>query len=271
MAEGNFGKCLPPILREEGGNDDDPHDHGGRTSRGIIQREYNAYRKRKGLPARDVWSASSDEIREIYHDQYWMPWCEKLPVGVDLVYFDFAVNAGPGQAVKALQRALGNVVVDGRMGIATVQAAVEADPAALIKLFSDRRRSFYRSLSQFSRYGRGWMSRTARIEKLAKGMVAGAQHVALAPVDKGALGGSRAIAADIDEGPISPEKSTAVTVASATASGGLETIIDHTKDQLSPIADVSRYIQMALIALVFVSLGLTVWGLWKRNKAKQVT
>ncbi len=270
MAENNFVRCLPPILREEGGNDDDPHDHGGRTSRGIIQREYNAYRKRKGLPVRDVWSASADEIREIYHDQYWMPWCEKLPLGVDLVYFDFAVNAGPGQAAKAMQRALG-IVVDGRMGIATVQAATEADAGALVKRFSDRRRAFYRSLSQFSRYGRGWMSRTARIERLAAGMAAGAAHVALAPIDNAEMSAVRADASDINEGPISPEKGTAVTVASAAGSGGLETIIDQTKDQITPIADISRYLQMVLIALVFVGLGLTVWGLWKRNKAKQVT
>jgi lysozyme family protein len=141
--EGNFDRCLPVILREEGGNDDDPHDHGGRTSRGILQREYNAYRQRLGKPLGDVWNASAAEIRDIYLTQYWRPWCDKLPLGLDLAYFDFAVTAGGVQATRTLQRALGNVAVDGRMGIITLRA-IENVPhiAPLIREFSERKRAF---------------------------------------------------------------------------------------------------------------------------------
>jgi Glycosyl hydrolase 108 len=37
-------------LAEEGGDSNDAHDPGGRTHKGIIQREYDRYRRQKGLP-----------------------------------------------------------------------------------------------------------------------------------------------------------------------------------------------------------------------------
>src|SRR5258705_8638798 len=67
----NFDACLKPLLEHEGGNDDDPQDPGGRTSRGIIQSEYDRYRARKGKPKRDVWTADDAEVDEIYQTEYW--------------------------------------------------------------------------------------------------------------------------------------------------------------------------------------------------------
>jgi lysozyme family protein len=62
MTAANFSRCLTLVLASEGGNDDDPDDPGGRTSRGITQREYDAYRKtRRNLPS-DVWKASQSAI-----------------------------------------------------------------------------------------------------------------------------------------------------------------------------------------------------------------
>jgi len=165
-----FDACLPWILRMEGGNDDDPHDHGGRTSRGVIQREYDAYRIAKGEPTRDVWTASDAEIADIYEHKYWLPFCPTMAAGVDLIYFDVAVNAGPGQAAKQLQRALG-VKADGAIGPITLAALHASKPADLIKSFSEARRSFYQALAQFPRYGRGWLSRVNQIEVAALKMV----------------------------------------------------------------------------------------------------
>ena len=166
-----FAACLPFILMMEGGNDDDPYDHGGRTSRGVIQREYDVYRRQHGLPTRDVWSASDAEIADIYQHAYWLPIAPTLPAGVDLVYFDVAVNAGPGQAAKQLQRALG-VAVDGAIGPATHAAVAAQSPVDLVNRFSSVRRSFYHALAQYPRYGKGWISRVDQIEKAALEMAA---------------------------------------------------------------------------------------------------
>jgi len=154
-----FAACLPFVLQQEGGNDDDPRDPGGRTSRGIIQREYNAYRKRKGLAPADVWKASDAEIAEIYRTQYWEPYCPQMPAGVDLSFFDNAVNEGPYRAAVLLQRALG-VRDDGRIGPVTLNAIDEADPKLLINNYASRRLAFYRSLATFKYFSKGWTART---------------------------------------------------------------------------------------------------------------
>ena len=166
-----FTICLPYILKEEGGNDDDPHDPGGRTSRGIIQREYNAYRQSKVLPLQDVWLASDAEIADIYQQQYWLPYCPQIPAGVDLCFFDMNVNAGLVEAAKLLQRSLG-VNDDGHIGIITSAAIKNSNAIKLVAAFSDERRAFYRSLKTSKYFGRGWLSRVSTIEQIALKMAA---------------------------------------------------------------------------------------------------
>jgi len=165
----NFDKALHYLLIDEGGNDDDPLDHGGRTSRGITQREYNAWRKEQGLPTRDVWTASDAEVRTIYHDEYWGTPCDLLPNGVDYLYFDMAVNAGPNRATILLQRALG-VDDDGRVGPITRQAIKDADPIQLIQDYSRVKEKYYRSLGQ-PRFLKGWLNRVTHVKTNALAML----------------------------------------------------------------------------------------------------
>ena len=166
-----FQICLPFILKEEGGNSDDPHDPGGRTSRGIIQREYDAYRRSKDEPIADVYQASDAEVADIYEHSYWLPWCPQMAAGVDLCYFDMAVNGGPVEATKLLQRALG-VSDDGHIGQITLAALKNSNAIKLVGGFSDQRRAFYRSLRIFKYFGKGWLARVSTIEAAALKMAA---------------------------------------------------------------------------------------------------
>ncbi len=83
MSADNWPRSLALLLKSEGGNDDDAADHGGRTSRGVTQREYDAWRKLQDKSTRDVWTANDDEISQIYHTEYWLPLGDLLPVGID--------------------------------------------------------------------------------------------------------------------------------------------------------------------------------------------
>jgi lysozyme family protein len=150
----------------EGGNDDDPLDSGGRTSRGIIQREYNAWRQMHGEAPKDVWTASEAEIEEIYRTQYWAPYGDLLPRAVDYQFFDMNVNHGLGNAVKILQRSLG-VIPDGHIGVVTMAALQKANTKILISLVTRERAQFYRSLGKFWRFGKGWIARDLQVEKNA--------------------------------------------------------------------------------------------------------
>ena len=171
MAASNFKASLAAVLKSEGGNDDDPLDHGGRTSRGITQREYDAWRREHNLPIRDVWTADQSEIESIYHDEYWAPNCNLLPVGADYLLFNMNVNAGPYRGAKILQQALG-VNPDGRIGPITREAIRNADPAKLIQRYSDASKAFYLGLHQ-PRFTKGWLNRVAFVQTTALGMVKG--------------------------------------------------------------------------------------------------
>lgn len=166
----NWPRSYALILQSEGGNDDDPADHGGRTSRGITHAEYTSWRLKNGLIDRDVWLASDQEIEAIYHDNYWQPLGDTLPVGIDYLFFDMKVNAGPKRAAILLQRAL-DVADDGNIGPKTLAALVAADPADLINRYSAAKAAFYVSLHQ-PRFTKGWLNRTASVKANALKMAA---------------------------------------------------------------------------------------------------
>ncbi len=153
----NFAQSLAWVLEAEGGNDDDPADHGGRTSRGITQREYDAWRRENKLPTQDVYKASQPEITQIYLEEYWMPLCDTLPTGLDYAYFNMAVNDGPAEGTRLLQRAVG-CIADGRIGPVTREAIRNSDPEATIGRLAAVQRSFYLSLHQ-PRFINGWLNR----------------------------------------------------------------------------------------------------------------
>jgi lysozyme family protein len=166
----SFSQALKWVLVDEGGDDDDPVDPGGRTSRGITQREYNAWKKLRGETPHDVWTATDAEVAEIYQEQYWNPYCDRFPVGLDYLYFDAAVNMGPNRAAVLLQRAIG-VSSDGRIGPVTMSAVMDANPADVINEMSKEKTKFYRSLRTFWKFGRGWLNRVAHVQKNALSMV----------------------------------------------------------------------------------------------------
>ena len=170
MVATNWLPSLAAVLRSEGGNDDDPLDHGGRTSRGITQREYDAWRREKGLPTKDVWQAPQSDITAIYKEEYWNPNGDLLPIGADYMHFNTSVLAGPQCAAILLQRALG-VTADGRIGPITREAIRKADPRSLIERYAAVSRAFYVGLHQ-PRFTKGWLNRVEFVRQTALGMVA---------------------------------------------------------------------------------------------------
>ena len=135
MSAERYNEALKRVLVHEGGYVNDPRDPGGATMKGVTQRTYDGYRKRLGLPSRPVSQITSAEVGEIYRRQYWAAVRgDELPAGIDYVLFDGAVNSGPVQSIKWLQRALG-VSVDGVLGEATVAEGVL--PTSLYRLTGD--------------------------------------------------------------------------------------------------------------------------------------
>ena len=172
LAADNFERCLAVVLDKEGGFSNDPKDRGGPTQMGITLATL-AERRECGpaaLTADDVRNLTRREAAEIYRARYWLPMrCNDLPHGIDLMVFDFGVNAGPRTAVKLLQRAAG-VVDDGSVGPRTL-AAVKA-AGGLIDALVEARLAHYRSLGNYATFGNGWTNRTRQVADLARAMIA---------------------------------------------------------------------------------------------------
>lgn len=260
MSSPNYDKALAYVLQDEGGNDDDPRDHGGRTSRGITQREYNAWCRNNSRKTSDVWHASDADVRTIYHDQYWSPYCDKLPNGLDYLFFDISVNAGRQRAVVTFQKAL-KVVADGMMGQVTIDAINSfPDKQELIQKVSDERRNWYRHLKQFPIYGKGWLNRVDHSEKgaisLAQGHELDKTPAPAAPSKNGN--------AQPDSTTISPEASGGTVI----AMGGLDVLLKSFTTMLEPYKDVTQYVSYALLGIAVVSMIYAGYGYYIRSKVQ---
>jgi uncharacterized protein (TIGR02594 family) len=179
-AGSDFDRCVALVLEYEGGNDDDPRDPGGRTSRGILQSEWNIWcSSHPGLPA-DVWQAPQDQVLAIYRAQYWNALlCDSLPSGVDLAVFDYGVNSGTSRSAKLLQTLVGTDA-DGEVGPDTIAAAAKADPVSLVGRFCDARLSFLQGLPTWGTFGKGWTARVVDVRKEALALAAEAPRPKIA-------------------------------------------------------------------------------------------
>lgn len=165
-----FTRSLETIFKHEGGYVDHPDDPGGATNMGITHKTLAAWR---GNPVTrdDVRNMSREEAGEIYRANYWNALsCDALPSGVDLVVFDFGVNAGVSRAAKLLQRIV-HVEQDGQVGPITVGAAKAIDAEHIVSSFSDGRMEHYRSLRIWDTFKNGWTRRTKETREAALAMI----------------------------------------------------------------------------------------------------
>lgn len=120
-----FDECLGAILRDLGGYGVGPN--GEPTNHGITQAVYSLWREGNLLADKDVWRISFAEVEAIYQGEQWVPsHAADCPPPLDLVVFACAVETGPKQAVRTLQRILG-LPGDGVFDAATRDAVATCD------------------------------------------------------------------------------------------------------------------------------------------------
>ena len=176
MAASNFDLSLKRVLVHEGGWSNHPNDPGGPTMKGVIQRVYDGYRDRKGLARQSVRNISEVELGEIYRRQFWdVVRGDDLPEGIDYVVFDGAVNSGPVQSAKWLQRALA-CSADGHIGEGTIDTLrMCGDYDQLVNGICDQRLRFLKSLRTWSTFGTGWGRRVSDVRRNGLAMASGSQ------------------------------------------------------------------------------------------------
>ena len=156
-------QILDEVIRREGGYVHDPVDRGGPTKCGITQRTLRAWRG-QAVTAADVRRLTRDEARAIYQRRYVdEPGFATLPNPLRAQVIDNAVLSGPRQAVKDLQRAIGGVAVDGKLGPKTRAAlrrrGVRVVHARLIQVRAARIGRLVQRAPAQVRFLRGWLTR----------------------------------------------------------------------------------------------------------------
>lgn len=171
-ADLRFARCFALLDRpgREGGYVNHPADPGGATNHGISLR----YAKTRGtmfdldrdgdVDADDIRLVTRETAGPAYRADFWNAVRgDELPAGIDHVVFDFAVNSGPGRAIRFLQAASG-VVADGVFGPKTLAAVSRPERReSIIEGVCSARLAWMRTLPNWLDFRRGW---TRRVEEV---------------------------------------------------------------------------------------------------------
>jgi lysozyme family protein len=174
----NFEQALRQVLKSEGGFQTDINDLGnklpdgraGCTNLGVTQAAWEKY---VGHPVtwNDMRALTPETISPFYKRRYWdVVRGDDLPAGLDYIMFDFAINAGPGRAVKLLQECVGEAA-DGVLGPISMSTIKSMPVVKLIESFTSAKQKYYKSLNNPT-YEHGWLSRAEIVENNALKMVA---------------------------------------------------------------------------------------------------
>ena len=173
-----FATCLAWLTSPaiEGGYVNDPADRGGATNHGVTQATYDRFRDARNLAHRPVREITMIEVADVYRIDYWdVCRCDDLPIPLDLVVFESAVQHGAGRAVKWLQQVIGTVP-DGQCGPKTLYAvhdrALKHQLPDVIDGYLDIRAAYYAKIiandpSQ-RKFRNGWENRmNALVDEIA--------------------------------------------------------------------------------------------------------
>jgi lysozyme family protein len=169
--QSDWQKSFELMLKSEGGYVNNPADPGGMTNLGVTKATWENWVGRASDEA-EMRGLTPEKVEPLYKKKYWdAVRGDELPAGISYLCFDFAVNAGAGRSIKTLQTAVG-VTPDGGFGPMTMAAVQAVDPVDLIERFSQAKEDFYRSLTTFATFGKGWLNRVADVKVKASAMLA---------------------------------------------------------------------------------------------------
>lgn len=157
-----FQRSLQFVLDHEGLLSDDKDDSGGRTYKGITQKNYDGWRKDKKLPQQDVAKASEREVIDFYYERYWQPaQCALLSYPLDLTVMDTAVNFGVNNAFSFISEALGGKLIYSWPPIR--ESTLKADPKSLSRRIVECRLAYrnyrVRTVPSQRKFYAGWVNR----------------------------------------------------------------------------------------------------------------
>lgn len=154
MVACNYLSCLAFTLKREGGYVNNPLDKGGPTYKGITINRYSEYLKHEAT-IEELKTMPYAHLQDIYKEYWDGVSGDTLPMGVDLVAFDAAVNSGISRGNTWLTRSIGT------------------NPEEVILAFCVQRTSFLLSLNNQAEetFEKGWITRVLACLQEAQRMV----------------------------------------------------------------------------------------------------
>ena len=181
----DFSEAQKFVLQWEGGYCNDAGDPGGPTKYGVSLRWLRSVGLELGdidgdgdIDIDDIKALNVDQASELFRRKFWAPadldrYCQQYA----LIYYDSAVNTGPAQATRCIQRAVNSVegrqrlIVDGACGPLTREALdIWQDVPSFWVFCVNQRELFYRDLvaskPKFGKFLKGWLNRTKALRKV---------------------------------------------------------------------------------------------------------
>jgi lysozyme family protein len=160
-----FNKAFDEVVGIEGKYSNDEHDPGNWTGGEVGQGELKGTMygiSAKAYPTLDIAALGLPQVKQIYRDDFWGKLrCDTLPDAIAGALFKEGVNLGVSGAAKALQRSL-KVTADGNIGQLTTGIATSSPPKEVLCNFLTECAYEYTQMSNFSKYGKGWLSRVIK-------------------------------------------------------------------------------------------------------------
>jgi lysozyme family protein len=163
-------EMLDDIIKKEGGYVNHKDDKGGETNFGITKKVYAEYLGKNPnlVSTADMKLLTRGTAKGIYKNEYFLkPKISTLPVEIQPIILDMAVNHGAKRAILILQEALISfacpVQVDGVIGQKTAYFAGTCDKTDLINEIVELRVRFYKQIITNNPsqkvFEKGWLAR----------------------------------------------------------------------------------------------------------------
>jgi lysozyme family protein len=170
----NFDKSFDLVICHEGGYVWDKDDPGGETNLGVTNAAWSEYLNRI-VTHGEIKALTRDMVKPFYKKLYWdKVRGDELPMGVDYMVFDFAVNSGITQSSKTIQRCV-DAVPDGIIGIKTLESIKKRNPHVIASEFRKAKETFYKNLvdqkPHLKKFLNGWMNRIVQVDVTVSSMI----------------------------------------------------------------------------------------------------
>lgn len=169
----NFLNAIPYVFLHEGGYNNVKNDGGGATNWGIslvlLESLHDDINHDGKVDYLDIQCLTKEQAEDIYFNNFWKPFYDKIPARLADKVFDTAVNMGNLKANILLQKSLNklgsNIPVDGLLGDVTLAEVSKYNVATILASYCQAQKDYYDAIIKSKpdqiKFKDGWYARAS--------------------------------------------------------------------------------------------------------------